>query len=92
MVYILASAVFLIISGSMLLYLASRNQKVTVRALPGRIFSLVGGLSLVTALVLLRQYSGSATSVFILMTGVMLVWTIPPMVIAYLRHNGEGQL
>ena len=91
MTFILLAAAFLMVSGAGLLYLASPNQKLVGRTVPCRLFSIVGLMSLVTALPLLLKYSGSGTSVFILITGVMLLWTILPMAIAYFRHKQEAQ-
>ncbi|WP_226662774.1 hypothetical protein [Microbulbifer aggregans] len=88
---LLISAAVLVALGSMLLYLASTNQRLFSTALPTRAFAWTGLLVLVFALILLLQYSGSGSAVFILLTGMMFVWTIPPMVIAYLRHKKGEQ-
>ncbi|TLM77045.1 hypothetical protein ACONUD_08950 [Microbulbifer harenosus] len=90
-VLLLSSAALLIALGAGLLYLASPNQRIFSSVLPARPLLWAGLLLLALALVLLLQYSGTATSVFILLTGVMFTWTIPPMVIAYLRHKREVQ-
>ncbi|MCK7598265.1 hypothetical protein M0G74_13360 [Microbulbifer sp. CAU 1566] len=88
---LLISAAVLIALGSTLIYLASANQRLFSAALPTRVLAWVGLLLLVLALFLLLQYSGPGSAVFILVTGVMFVWTIPPMVIAYLKHKTEEQ-
>ncbi|WGL17576.1 hypothetical protein PVT68_04610 [Microbulbifer bruguierae] len=82
-------AAVLMALGSMLLYLASPNQRLFSAALPCRVLAWSGLLLLVFALVLLLQYSGTGSAVFILMTAVMFVWTVPPMVIAYLHHHRQ---
>lgn len=87
----LTAAAVLIVLGAGLLYLASPNQRLYAAALPLRLLALTGMLLLLVALLLLLQFSGSATSVFILLTGVMLMWTVPPMVIGYLRHKRGGE-
>jgi hypothetical protein len=34
---------------------------------------------------------GPATAVFTWMTGLMLLWTIPPVVVGWLRHRQGGK-
>ena len=84
---LLISAALLIVLGSGLLYLASRNQRLCSTTLPARVLAWGGILLLVFALTLLLQYSGTGTAVFILITGTMFMWTVPPMVIGYLQHK-----
>lgn len=88
---LLIAAAVLILLGAGLLYLASPNQRLNVAALPSTLLAWAGLLLLLFALILLLQFSGSATSVFILLTGVMFVWTVPPMVIGYLQHKRGGK-
>jgi len=88
---LLTSAAVLLALGSMLLYLASANQRLFPIVLPARMLGWTGLLLLAFSLVLLLQYSGSGSAVFILMTGVMFMWTVPPMAIAYLKRKREGQ-
>ncbi|WP_428820627.1 hypothetical protein [Microbulbifer sp. MCCC 1A16149] len=87
----LISAAALLVLGSILLYLASANQRLFSTVPSARTLVFTGLLLLVFALVLLLQYSGTGSAVFILVTGVMFMWTVPPMAIAYLRHKGEAQ-
>ncbi|WP_078084728.1 hypothetical protein [Microbulbifer mangrovi] len=88
---LLISAAVLIALGSGLLYLASANQRLLSNVLPSRLFASSGLLLLALALTLLLQYSGTGSAVFILMTAVMFMWTVPPMLIAYSRYKREGQ-
>jgi len=70
------------------LYLASPNQLLVERPLPHRVLAVVGLMLLVVALLLCRQLAGSATAVFILLTLMMLLWSLGPPLIAYFRVPG----
>ena len=71
-------------------YLASPHQKLIGRTMPRRLLAGAGLVFSAAALVLLLQLAGPATSVFILLTGLMLLWTVPPLLIAYLRARREA--
>ncbi|MGK2286511.1 hypothetical protein [Pedomonas sp. V897] len=75
---------------ALLLYAASPNQKLT------RVRRWVSGLAYLgvaafaQGLVLLLQWAGPATAVFIALTLAMLVWTVVPLGIAWLRSSTEA--
>ena len=85
--YLLAGGA--IILSALMLYLASRHQKLLSKALPRKTLGTAGSVLALASLVLLRQVSGPAVSVFILMTGLMLLWTLVPLAIAYNRARRE---
>lgn len=66
-----------------LLYLASPNQLLWDRQLPSRLLALSGTIFASASLVLLLQWAGAATAIFILVTLVMLVWTFVPLAAAW---------
>lgn len=88
-VVVLTSAAVFLGLGAFSLYLASPNQRLLSRALPKRLMAFMGMGFLLISLILLWTYSGPATSVFILLTGAMLVWTVFPAAIAYVRHRSS---
>ncbi|TXS94033.1 hypothetical protein FV139_10500 [Parahaliea maris] len=72
------------------LYLASPHQKLVQRPLPGRALALTGIALGVSTLALLNSYFGPAIAVFILVTGLMLLWSLPPLAIAWLHHKRQS--
>ncbi len=78
--------------GGGLLYLASPNQKWRERPLAGRWVIWAGGVLLALSLILLWQVAGSASSVFILTTVLMAIWTLLPLAIAWLRSHKDARL
>lgn len=86
----LYAAVVLIAISATLFYLGSANQRLLSRALSAKLSAGAGTACGAVALVLLLGYSGPATAVYILLTGLMLLWTVVPLTIAYLRHRGEA--
>lgn len=78
-------ASFTVVVAAIMLYLSSPHQKLVLRELPQRTFFIVGLILIVVSLVLFVQFFGSATSVFIVLTVLMLLWSIPPLLIAYVR-------
>lgn len=78
--------------GAGLLYLASPNQQWGKSHLVGRWPIWTGIALIVISLILLLQFAGWASSVFIAMTLLMLAWSIPPLAIAWVqsrKSNGE---
>jgi len=86
-VWIALGAVAASVAGTLLLYLATPHQKLTRRPLPKTPALVGGGAALVLALVLFLQLTGPATAVFVLMTAVMLLWSLPPVLFAWRRHR-----
>jgi len=81
-----AIAMMMLVAGTTLLYLATPHQ--ALRASPlGRWASRAGLAALAVALILLLRVMGPATAVFAWTTGLMLLWTIPPLAIAFARRR-----
>ncbi|TXS94400.1 hypothetical protein [Parahaliea aestuarii] len=76
-----------LIAAALSLYLASPHQKLIARALPARVLASAGAVLIVASLYLLSRFFGTATSAFILLTALMLLWSLPPLAIACLRHR-----
>ena len=73
--------------GALCLYLASPHQKLLPhRALPVPLIA-AGTVLLLASFALLRTYFSPAIAVFILLTTLMLLWSLPPLLIAWLRHG-----
>jgi len=75
--------------GATCLYLAAPHQVPLARAPNGRMLRAAGMCGLVIALALLLTIMGSATAVFTLTIGLMLLWTIAPVVIRWLKFRKE---
>jgi hypothetical protein len=84
-----ALAVLLLVGGAAGLYLTTSNQRLVAAPLPSRTARVAGLASLFAALALLLGLMGPATAIFTWMIGLMLAWTIPPVVIGWLRHRKE---
>lgn len=80
---------FVVVIAAMTLYLASPHQQLVLSALPRRVLAVTGVLALILALILINQFTGSATSVFILLTGLSLLWTLVPPLLSYIRAVRE---
>lgn len=79
----------IVVAGAVLLYLASPNQQLTRKATASRWVRWMGLTGLGAGLAILLQWAGPATAVFILLTAVMLVWTLVPIGAAWLRGPKE---
>lgn len=76
--------------GAGLLYLASPNQRWRKSHFVGR-WSIWTGTALIAgSLVLLWQFAGWASSVFIAMTLLMFAWSIPPLAIAWVQCRKDN--
>lgn len=84
-------ATILALSGGVSLYLTSPNQRWLARSLAWRRAGWFGLVLLALSLALFLQVAGSASSVFILVTLLMALWSLPPLVIAWLRFKKDGQ-
>ena len=80
----------LVLFASLALYLASPNQRLIDRSLPHRALGWSGRVLFGIGLVLVLQWAGSATSVFITLTAAMLLWSILPLAIAW-RRSAKGE-
>ena len=79
-------AAALLLGGAAALYLAVPNQAL-IADRAGRPAIWVGLVALVGALVLLLSLMGPATAVFTWLTGLMLLWSLPPLAIGWLRYR-----
>jgi len=79
----------IVIGASLALYLASPHQLVVKRTRPTQVLAWGGLAGLVLGLVVLLQWAGPATAVFIAVTLAMLVWTVVPLAAAWLRRRKE---
>lgn len=80
---------FLLIGGAACLYQATPHQRLLVTPLSARTALVAGSVCLVGALAILLGLMGSATAVFTWTIGLMTAWTIPPVVIGWLRRRRE---
>ncbi len=76
----------IVTGASLALYLASPHQLIMKRPLPAPVLGWGGLAGLVLGLVLLLQWAGPATAVFIALTLAMLVLTVVPLAAAWLRR------
>jgi len=76
-------------SGAIFLYAASPHQRLFDQAPSGQALTVAGALSILLALALALQQFGRATAVFYTMTILMLVWTLLPLVVVYVRRTSE---
>lgn len=77
--------------GALILYLAAPHQKLRREPLPKQPALVAGGLLLVASLALYLQVAGPATSVFILFTLLMTLWSVPPLGFAFARARKGGR-
>ena len=90
MMIAIAGGVVTLVSAT-LLYLASPNQPALGSAGRARTLRLAGSAGMVLGLVLILQWAGPATSVFIALTLAMLIWTIVPLAAAVWRGAPENR-
>lgn len=76
---------------SVLLYLASPNQRWGKLPFPPRLAGWGGLLFLVAGTAMMLRWAGPATAIFIVMTLAMTVWSLVPLVVAWLRREPEGR-
>ena len=82
-------AALLLVVGASWLYLAAPHQIVLKAPVNGRALRLGGIAALTASLVLLLTQMGLATAVFTWTVGLMLLWSVPPIVIRWLRFRKE---
>ncbi|TDW65404.1 hypothetical protein EDF57_103588 [Novosphingobium sp. PhB55] len=90
MILALAGGLFAVLA-SMLLYLASANQRWGDLPFPPRLAGWSGLAFMVTATVMMLRWAGAATAIFIVATLAMTVWSVVPLAIAWWRHEPEGR-
>lgn len=76
-------------AGALALYLASPHQQALTAPRSPRVLGWAGAGGLLLGLVMLLNWAGPATAVFIMLTAAMLVWSTVPLVAAWVRHRGE---
>lgn len=84
-------AIALLIFGTSALYLAAPHQQLRRVAAP-RILGLSGGLAIIAALIILLTIMGPATAVFTTVIALMFLWSVPPVVIAWIRFKQKGDV
>jgi hypothetical protein len=88
--FLAISAFLLLAAGATSLYLATAHQRLLARPPATPVLRVAGFGSLAAALAALLMLMGPATAVFTWTIGVMLAWTLPPVVIGWLRYRKEG--
>lgn len=83
----LIAAIAGLIGGAALVYLATPHQALAPRPWPGRRSLAGGGILLLMSLCGFLGVMGPATAVFAFLTGLMLLWTVPPVLIAWLGRE-----
>lgn len=83
-------AALALILGAGCFYVAAPHQTLITPPANSRTLRLVGLFGLAIALILLLLFMGPATAVFTWMVGMMLLWSIPPIVIRWLRFRREN--
>lgn len=89
MILAITGGVFSILA-STLLYLASPNQRWGSLPVSPRFAGWAGLALLGAAIVMLLQWAGPATAIFIVMTLAMTVWSVVPIMVALWRRQPEG--
>lgn len=89
MTLLVVLGVALVLLGAFLAYLGSPNQLVRAQPIPGR-WAWMGVGAILLGLVLLLQWAGPATTVFMVLTLVMLVWTLVPLTAAWLKGDRKA--
>ncbi|GEM_PF-1734992 len=83
-------AVALLIAGALLLYASTRHQALLAKPASRRAGLMGGGLVL-GALVTFEGVAGPATAVFIWLTGLMLLWSLIPILAKWIRWKVEAR-
>ncbi len=76
---------------SFLFYLASPNRKIARHWQQEPMFKIIGALGLIIGLGCILTWSGTATSVFIALTLIMLILTLAPLGIAWWLGAGAKE-
>ena len=78
-------------AGAFALYLSSPNQRLLAPPLAPRAGGVACLVGLLGSLLLFLQVAGPATSVYLLLTVVMLTWSIPPLAVGWWRQRGSRE-
>ncbi|MFT4027269.1 MAG: hypothetical protein QM676_10770 [Novosphingobium sp.] len=89
MIFAILAAISLTV-GATCLYLRSPNQPLTKGDVPRRPMLILGAGGLAVSLALLLRVMGPATAVFTWSVGLMLLWTVPPIVVRWLYFRREN--
>ncbi len=89
MIAVILAAV-LLTAGALALYLCAPHQRL-LSAPARKPAAWIGAALLAAALALLLTMMGPATAVFTWMTALALLWTIPPVVIGWLRFRRSAR-
>lgn len=82
-----AFAVVLVFAGAAVAYLTAPHQALLKRRMTAPFSKIAGALALFGALAVLLSLMGPATAVFTWATGLMLLWSIGPVAIGWMRHR-----
>jgi len=74
-------------AGALGFYLASPNQKLRAQHLPLRVGAGVGAAGMLVSLLSLLQVAGPATSVYLLLTLLMFLWSVVPLIAGWWRYR-----
>lgn len=80
-----------IIVGAALIYLATPHQKLARRVMAKPLLLTAGSMLVAIAAYLLMTIMGAATAIFTVIIVIMLLWSLPPLLIAWLRHRMDAQ-
>lgn len=83
-------AILLLGVGAASLYLTTSHQRLLARPPATPLLRIAGAGILAVALAALLMLMGSAAAIFTWTIGLMLVWTIPPIVIGWLHYRKES--
>lgn len=83
------TGVLMTAAGALAFYLATPHQQITAEPRAPQVWGWAGAGGLVIGLVLLLNWAGPATAVFIVLTVAILVWSTVPLVAAWIRYRGE---
>lgn len=83
-------ATFALTIGAGCFYLAAPHQALVAVPVSGRALRLAGMIGLVVALGLLLMLMGPATAIFTWTVGLMFLWSVPPVVLRWLRYRKEN--
>ncbi len=73
--------------GATALYAATPHQKLLAAQTRPRAWAWAGTLAWIAGLVLLLNWAGPATAVFMALTSAMLCWSTLPLLFAWARHR-----
>jgi len=83
-------AALALVAGTTCLYTATPHQALLTGPARGPVQRWIGFVCLTSSLVLLLLVMGPATAVFTWTVGAMLMWSVPPIVVRWLRYRKEN--